>query len=151
MLGNALLAVEVNASTVMRRANYDLFREACQTMKDEVRDQLVLVVGGLPGDAYMPAVADALRLLKGFSRVTALRLPAPRLDGFDLRAAGVRLVFLAQATAAATLHRKPATFDRFLRELHGSGGRLLVDRVSRPETLEPLIGAGIELWTTAGS
>ena len=150
-LGGALLAVEIHASTIMRRANLELFRGACQMIPDEVRGQLILVVGGLPRDAYAPAVADALRLLKGFSRVTALRLNAARLGRLDLRAAGVPLVVLSQSRAIAALNRAPEGFGRFLRELHQAGGRLLVDKVAKPESVEPLIEAGIELWSPAGS
>lgn len=151
VLGDALLAVEIHASTVLRRANYELFLASCQGIPQEVRDRLVLIVGAVPRDAYPPTLADTLRLLKGFARVTALRLPLPRLNGFDLRAAGVPLLVLAESTASAMLHRTPRAFGRFLQEVKLAGGRLLVDRVARPEAVERLAEAGIELWSTAGT
>ena len=146
----ALLAIEIHASTVIRRDCYELFRTACQDIASEARDRLVLVVGDLPQDVYPPSLADTLRMLKGFSRVTALRLPASRLEGLDLRAAGVHLVFLAQTTASAMLSTAPKRFARFLDEVHRAGGRLLVDQVADEQAVVPLTEAGIELWSRAG-
>ena len=151
VLGDALLAIEIHASTVMEKANYELFRSTCQNTTKEVRDRLILVVGDLPRDVYAPTLVDSLRMLKGFSRVTALRLPSAQLGGLDLRAAGVPLVFLAETTASAVLKKTPKAFDRFLQEVHAGGGRLLVDQVREADAVEPLAAAGIELWSHAGT
>ena len=61
------------------------------------------------------------------------------------------LVWLSHFKANARLQRAPKSFDRFLQELHGAGARLLVDQVAEETALEPLIGAGIELWSKAGA
>lgn len=149
--GGALLAIEIHASTVMKKATYELFRATCQKTTKEVRDRLVLVVGDLPRDVYAPTLTDTLRLLKGFSRVTALRLSTPQLGGLDLKAAGVPLVILTQSTASAALRRTPKAFARFLHEVHAAGGRLLVDQVVQEDAVEALTAAGIELWSKAGA
>lgn len=145
-----LLAVTIHAASVIDGAALNHFSKACVQMSPALRDRLILVLDDLPDDWSPAAMAEVLRRLRDFSRLQALKLKLPRLDGQHLRAARVPLLMANYAPTAALLRREPQQLRGFLADLRDSGTRLLVDRVPKPEAVEPLLAAGVELWSLKG-
>lgn len=146
-LEGALLAVTVHAATALDGAAFNRYAAACAKLPAEIRGRLILVLDDLPGDLGASALGEALRRLSGFCRLHALKLKAPRLDSRHLIAARVPLVLVDYAPASALAKRESPQFRRFLADLRDVGARLLVDRVPEPDLAEPLIEAGVELWS----
>ena len=148
-LDGALLAVSVHASSAADGAAFNRFSSACAKMAPEIRERLILVLDDLPDDLSPSGLGEALRRLRGFARLHALKLPLPKIDNQHLQAARVPLVLVDYAPASALLRRDAPQFRRFIGDLRNSGARLLVDHVPRPGLVEPLLDAGLELWSLA--
>lgn len=144
---NALLAVTVHASSVGDRLAFVRFSSACEELPQAVRDRLILVLTDPPPELSTCALADCTAFLRAYSRLQALRLRVPRLDGLDLHAAGVRLVLVDYGPTAVLLRRDPHSLTYFIRQVHKAGARILVERVPSEEAGNALHDAGLDIWS----
>lgn len=144
---DTLLAVSVHATSVADPAAFDQLSAACENMAHEIRDRLILVLADLPKDAGPSTLGEAMRRLRKYSRLQALRLKTPLLDDLLLRSVRIPIFLVDFAAASALLRREPQRMRRLLRDLGEIDARLLVDDVPGPADIDALRRAGVKLWS----
>ena len=125
-----LIAVELHYSTLDDNALCKKYLSICRSLDRRVSSSLVFRVSGIPPETHTSRVAWVASTLRPHSRLSMLQLAQPKLEALDLRDAEIALVVVDYADLMGTFIRDRDRTKDFVRQVHGFGARVLIDRVN---------------------
>lgn len=134
---------ETLANPQSARAYYNLFSSAI----GKPAQAMVIDVQEIPTDLHHGRIAEILRLLRNYSRYTALRLTQPTLGNINLAESRVSLATFDFSDLRFMLRRDLSAVTMLFEQLRHHNVRVAVDRIPDVRSLQALQEVKLDFYT----